>query len=254
MRYSARLIPVCLVLLGVSLSLRADAPPSTSPADPQSVLKTALLELSDHDPALRESAREQLMALPPTDLPLLRIAIEKLRPLPPGDADALRDIVEHIYLTGEDTDGNSKQGFMGILMFDWQAIVPDDADPQQPPGVVVQMRLPGFDAYRVLRDGDIILAISTDGSDPVPVRSADTIKQTVTTLAAGQHVHLDVIRNGQRIQITVTLDPRPPELSLSPANQNQPAMRLDDYRQAQQAKAQAFWLARFAQVVDDSIS
>jgi hypothetical protein len=255
MRYRVRLFAASLVLVGLCGPLLADsfAPPSTSPAEPQAVLKAALLQLSDRDPAVRDSAREQLMALPAGDLPLLRIAIEALRPLPPGDADALRDIVEHVYLSGEDKDGNSKQGFMGILMSAWQGIASDDdSDPQQPLGVVVEMRLPGFDAYRVLRDGDIILAIAVDGSDPVPVRSAERIIEIVKTLSAGQHVHLDVLRNGRRIQTTVTLDPRPQELS--PLNPNQPVERLDDYRQAQEAKAQAFWLARFAQVVDDGIS
>jgi cold shock CspA family protein len=247
------MIAASWVILGLSVCLCADSsvPPSTSPADPESVLKSALLQLSDRDPAVRESAREQLMALSASDLPMLRIAIEALRPLPPGDADALRDIVEHVYLTGEDADGNPKQGFMGILMSDWGAMVPDsDADPQEPLGVVVEMRLPGFDAYRVLRDGDIILAISTDGSDPVPVHSAAMIIQTVKTLAAGQRVRLDVIRNGQRMQTTVRLDARP--LELSPPNQ--PAVRIDDYRKAEEDKAKAFWLARFAQVVDDGIS
>jgi S1-C subfamily serine protease len=139
---------------------------------------------------------------------------------------------------------------MGILMSDWQAVIADDgADADQPLGVVVEMRLPGFDAYRMLRDGDIILSISTDGSDGVRVRTAAMIMETVRKLAAGQHVRLDVIRNGRRMETTVTLGARPLEL-----DPRQPAVRLDDYRQAQETKAQAFWLARFAQVVDGDIS
>jgi hypothetical protein len=47
----------------------------------------------------------------------------------------------------------------------------------------------------------------------------------------------------------VTLGARP--LALDPV---QPAVRLAEYRQAQEAKAEAFWLARFAQVVDGGIS
>jgi hypothetical protein len=58
-----------------------------------------------------------------------------------------------------------------------------------------------------------------------------------------------LIRNGRRLETTVTLDPRPADL-----DQNRQQVDPADYRQALEAKAQAFWMARFASVVDDSIS
>ena len=228
----------------------SSGPPSTAPADTQAVLRTALLQLSDRDPAVREAAREQLMGLPSSDLPALRTAVLQLKPLPPGNADALRDIVKQVYLSGENTEGDSRHGFMGISMNQFQMVYSDnDSDPDLPVGVIVEMRLPGFDAYRVLRDGDIILAIASDASGTLRIHEPQQIMDAVALLAAGQHVRLQVLRNGRRIETTLTLDPRPVELDTK-----QPAVNPNNYRKAQEDKAQAFWLARFAPLVANSIS
>ena len=240
------------MLGGISPLTFADSssPPTTEPVDEQSILKDALVQLSDRDPAVREGAREQLMGLSASDLPALRTAIEQMRPLAPGDANALRDIVKHVYLAGENSDGDASHGFMGITMNDLQSVVADDgSNSPEPLGVVVEMRLPGFDGYRMLRDGDIILSISAEGIDPLRVRSSRMVMDTVRNLTAGSRVRLDLIRNGRRLQTTVTLDPRPTDLDRN-AQQVNPA----DYREALEAKAQAFWIARFASVVDDSMS
>jgi hypothetical protein len=241
-------------LAGISPITFADSasPPATAPVDEQSILNGALVQLSDRDPAVRQAAREQLMGLSATDLPALRTAIEQLRPLPPGVANALRDIVEHVYLAGENNDGDVNHGFMGITMTNWQSVIADDgSDPPEPVGVVVEMRLPGFDGYRMLRDGDIILSIPAEGIEPLRVRSPQTVMATVGNLTAGSRVRLDLIRNGRRLQTTVTLDARPADLG---RNAQQQQVNPADYRQALEAKAEAFWIARFASVVDDSTS
>jgi hypothetical protein len=257
MRSRVRIIAACLAIqvgtLGGALPptfADPSAAPTTAPVDEQSILKSALVQLSDRDPGVREAAREQLMGLSATDLPALRISVEQMRPLPPGDADALRDIVSHVYLAGENSHGDASHGFVGITMTDWQSVIADDgSDSSDPVGVVVEMRLPGFDGYRMLRDGDIILSISAEGMEPLRVLSKEMVMATVRNLPAGSRVRLDLIRNGRRLETTVTLDPRPADL-----DQNRQQVDPADYRQALEAKAQAFWMARFASVVDDSIS
>jgi len=251
------IIPLALCLVGIVAGIaclaKAQSPaPSTDPADAPAILKKALLQLSDRDPAVRDAAREQLMGMSPTDLPVLRTDVEQAGPLPPGSVQALREVVTHVYLAGENGDRDTAKGFMGISMVDdLQSAYSDDDqnDSGLPLGVVVQMRLPGFDAYRALRDGDIILAIAIDGTEAIRVHSTQKIIAIISTLAPGQRVRLEVIRNGRHIGTTLTLNPKPPEL-----DGNQPGISPDDYRQAQEDKAHAFWLARFAPVVDPSIS
>jgi S1-C subfamily serine protease len=115
--------------------------------------------------------------------------------------------------------------------------------------VVVELRLPGFAASRFLRDGDIILAISTDGAAMVPVHSSRDIMDPVSRLRAGQQVRLQIIRHGRRIEKTLTLDARPRELE-----QRQAALTFESFRKMQDQKAEDFWSAHFAAVVGDSIS
>lgn len=238
---------------------QSDSPPATSPANistagaPASTpenLRSLILQLSDRDPAIRAAAHEQLLGLSPEDLPALRSAIEQVRPLPPGDADALRDVVKHVFLLGQNSNSDSELGFMGITMADLPSLGTDEAtrDADFLSGVVVTDRLPGFDAYRALRDGDIILSITAPRKLPQPVMGSD-VQGVVRVLSAGQVVRFEVLRHGHRTEVAVTLSPRPHELPLGG-----PVEAIVSYRQDQEKKSEAFWQARFAAVVNDSIS
>jgi len=243
---------VFLMTAGMASITIAESPaPATDVPSAPAKLKDALTQLSDQDPTVREAAREQLMTMSPTDLPALRAAVQQLLPLPPGDAQALREIVMQVYLAGDNAEGATQSmGFMGISMVnDELSVYPDDdeSDPGTPIGVLVAMRLPGFDAYRALRDGDIILSLSVDGIAAIRIHYSQQIMQTIGILPPGQHVRLQVIRNGKRINTTVTLNPRPREL---PEGAGDP----QEYRNARMAKAQAFWADRFARIVDQSTS
>jgi hypothetical protein len=234
---------------------QSDRPPATAPASTATAsapenLKTLLLQLSDRDPNARAAAHEQLLGLSPDDLPNLRTAVEQMRPLPPGDANAIRDIVKHVFLVGQNVQSDSDQGFMGITMED---LLPFDAeqaadDPDFLTGVVVQGRLPGFDAYRALRDGDIILTIAAPGGLPLAARGTE-IQNVVKTLSAGQVVRLEVLRHGRRTEASVTLNPRPRDLPVGAQTEV-----FSKYRTDRENKFQVFWLARFAAIVDDNIS
>jgi hypothetical protein len=227
------------------------ASPTTAPTDTPASLKSLLRQLGDSDPSVRDATREQLMAMPSTDLPALRAALAAMRPLPPGVAQAMHDIVTHVYLSGEISPGPKPSGFMGIGMVrDDQSVYPDDdqGDTQLPLGVIVDMRLPGFDAYRVLRDGDIITMLSTDESGPIAVHSSLNICGAVAQLSPGEHVRLKVLRNGRRIDVTLVLNQRPIELPLDAL------VEPEAYRNDRQKKAEKYWNDQFASVLDPSIS
>ncbi len=222
--------------------------------DQARAMRSAIIQLSDKDPATRDAAREQLMGIAASDLPTLHGVVEQLGPLPPGDADALRDIVEQVYLVGENekiiTAGS---GFMGIVMDD--SICADGADQSEVAmRTMVQMRLPGFDGYRKLRDGDIITAISTDQDDaasvPIAVHSHEDVRSTVSRCKPGQQVYLQIIRHGKPLAVTVSLSAKPMELDTVPGNQPEP----DVYLTTLKAKADAYWQSHFAPLVDDSVS
>jgi hypothetical protein len=243
--------------IGGFVQRAAAAGPSTAPIDlpadlpvvNQSNIRAAVLRLSDRNPDVRGAAREQLMGLSADDLPALRAAVQEIRPLPPGDADALHDIVVQVYLSGENADSDSGRGFMGIMMRDYESVYADGdaSDSDEPLGVIVHLRLPGFAAYRALRDGDVILSISADGMEEQRIHSSEKVTEIISQFPAGTHVHLQVLRNGRHIQTTVVLDPRPRELDPS-------GLSFDQYRGEQEKKAQEFWTARFAPLVDNEVS
>ncbi len=214
-------------------------------------LQRSITALSDGDPVRRATARDDLLALAPGDLPTLRTAVEKLRPLAPGDAEALREIVTHVYLKGQNADGNRATGFMGVMMRNYEIIYgeSDESGDAQPLGVVVDNRLPGFAAYRALHDGDLITAIGVEAAPEMRVNQSEQITAFIGRLPAGSVVHLRVLRQGRPIEQTITLDARPAQLSAG-----QPIVSPDVYRQEQQAKARAYWAANFASLVDDALS
>jgi S1-C subfamily serine protease len=190
------------------------------------------------------------MGLSATDLPTLRAAVEPMHPLPPGVADALHDIVKHVFLAGQNFDSPMRDGFMGVMMRN-EAVYPEDdeAGSDLPLGVKVDLRLPGFAAYRLLHDGDIILTIASDRTDERRIHFSVEITNIIRQFTAGTHVRLEVLRHGRRMEVDITLDARPRELDA-----DQPAVTIERYQQMQDEKAQAFWMARFAPVVDDSVS
>jgi hypothetical protein len=135
-----------------------------------------------------------------------------------------------------------------------------DTNPDLPAGVIVDNRLPGFSAYRMLRNGDLILSIScpdlpedpnrapTDDPHEHRVRSSMEIISLVRTLSAGHTVMVQLLRSGQRMRVPITLGPRPIALPETPG----PAYQ--QYWQQRLDKAAEYWTANFGWLGDHSVS
>jgi hypothetical protein len=233
-------IGLCLTLLHAAMVLLVMAPgsiaqaeatsqPATQPVDPQ-VLSQSISELASSDATVRELAQLRLMNLNRADLPALRATMEKAFPLAPSQAACLRQIVREVYLAGEEYEKEPSKGFLGILMERSLSTV-DFQQPNengQPPGVIVEDRIPGFCASRLLRDGDMILGTI----DPAQTfRTAADLISAIGGLDPGARVRLRVVRQGQIIEVALTLDSRPVDAEITDAElfRNRREKKFDDY-------------------------
>ncbi|HSU69784.1 MAG TPA: hypothetical protein VLJ39_23065 [Tepidisphaeraceae bacterium] len=244
------LVFACAALGGFSAASAADAPvtqpaspPTTRPADPV-MMGRWLRDLASPEFVVRDAARTQLMHLSRQDLPALQELVRKVSPLSPPQALALRQIVQEVYLAGEPYDASGNHGFLGILM-DEAAM--STRDLQQPndtgiiPGVVVADRIPGFCASRMLRDGDVILGTV----EPAQVfNSSNDLKNVIGSLEPGTLVHLQVLRQGQVIEVPLTLDRRPVE-----ADEN----FAENFRFRRGEKFKEYWRHTFAPLLRESV-
>jgi len=201
----------------------------------------SLSDLASPDAAVREASQAQLMRLTRPDLQALEGLLERSRPLAPSQAAALRQIVREVYLAGEDYEKDATKGFLGILM-DKSAL--GTRDLQQPsdvvlvPGVVVEDRIPGFCASRMLRDGDIILGTS----EPAQVfNSPSDLQFAIAGLEPGSVVRLQVLRQGQLMEVRVTLDSRPLEADGIDS--------AEGFRDRRTKKFDEYWQANFANLL-----
>ena len=231
--------------------------PATQPVA-EAQLQKWFNELGASDAAVRERATTAMLELTRAELPALRRVVERSRPVSPAQAGALRDLVAHVYLSAEIYDCEPRVGFLGLT---WPALdsvdVPRAADEvQQPPpriehgidglprastGVPVDFRIPGFCAYRALRDGDVVLGIV----QPVDRRLHDWTQLTYTIKAfpAGQKLTLEVLRQGTVLKVPVTLDAKP----LVANDQVWSAVVLP----TREAAAEAYWAEHFAPLVGE---
>jgi hypothetical protein len=194
-----------------------------------------LSDLASPDADVREAATSQLMRLTRPDLQSLQRLVERTQPLAPSQAAALRQIVREVYLAGEDYEKDASKGFLGILM-DKGGL--GTRDLQQPndvapiPGVVVEDRFPGFCASRMLRDGDIILGTM---EPPEVFNSPSDLQLAIAGLEPGSVVRLQVLRQGQLVEVRVTLDSWPVEAAnfdLAEGFRDRRIKKFDEYWQA----------------------
>jgi hypothetical protein len=219
--------------------------PATLPASEAASMGRWLSDLASSDSATRESARVQLMRLNRDDLPALEKWVEHARPLAPSQAVALRQIVQEVYLAGEEYEKKENQGFLGIMM-DAASLsnrdLPRQNDHEAAPGVVVADRIPGFCASRMLVDGDVILGTT----DPPHVFNSPADLQTVIVASdPGTIIHLQVLRHGQVIDVPLKLDCKPIEADGELATEN--------FRLRRAEKFNDYWRASFAPLLKEII-
>lgn len=250
------LLIVSLVGLTLCMQLRAADEPTTQPAAARTDnprIAQWFSELASTDPATREHARDCLMRLKRNDLLKLQQLLRKSQHLAPSQIVSLRQIVQEVYLAGEpyekDIDQSGAQhGFLGILMdTDVNADVQQPNESGRAPGIVVGRRYPGFCAARVLRDGDVILASLNPDNTPEKIFNNFLDFRAVISLAdPGSIIRLQVLRQGQIIQVSLTLDCRP-------KLKDETVDALDDYCNERQQKFDQYWNATFAPLLHESV-
>lgn len=197
----AAAILVCLgcAVLALAQTQPASQTPSatTKPAD----LAASVARLGDRDPLVRDAARESLMSLDAADLPQLRDAVAGTLPNT-TIRSALRDAVTHVYLTGKHHFAGATGGVIGI-----RRILTDDEPP------TIFFRTIGYDGYRVLRDGDVIVAARRPGAAAFErVETFAALRSQLERLSAGQWVDLRVVRGDRTVEVRLRLGPNDPRL------------------------------------------
>lgn len=236
-------ILTCLCAFCALGAQRPDA--TTAPATAPTTAPTAQLEqfcqwvseLNDADAGKREAAFERLLGMKRADLPVLRRAAEGFRPLSPAQAAALRRVVVHVYLTGETYEANPAAGFLGVRLgdvIDLNSGLEEGRNAGPRMGVVIIDRMPGFCGYGALRDGDIIVAITDRPA--TAIGSLESLRVVIQSFAAGQTIHMEVIRQGRRVRTAAVLDGTPLMVNQAP---------LEDMLRHRQEKAEEYWRQHF---------
>jgi hypothetical protein len=235
-------VGAAMVLLCIGAPAMADAPPSTEPAAASASslvqIQAGIRQLGDDDPLVRDAAAQQLMGLHPSDLPALRSSAMSLSPLLPAQIAALHDIVMQVYLAPQSPGYTSGFGFLGLT---W----PEDSKTHDSRGVVVEKRIPGFVAYRMLRPDDVIIKLI----DFPQVNLRDRIRfiEVVRDLAPGQKLRMEVVRGGKTIEVTAVLDLRPPDVG-------DDQLSFDAMLQHRQRAAEEYWKTNFSDIDRNSVT
>ena len=189
-----------LVIVGVMLAC-APRPASAAEVATTEQLRRWVVGLRDADPATREKSKHALLGLRREELPTLAAVVHDFRPLEPTVVGDMREIVEHVYLSGDEYP-KEEMGFIGIHM-------PETPAPKLE--VVVESRMPGFAGFRMLQDGDAILDIEEYPLAQPVDRRAFCAK--VLRIKPRELIHLRVLRRGKIIRVPGRLDPRPKDPS-----------------------------------------
>ena len=212
---------------------------TTAPASRS--LDALIEQLADADPAVRATARAALMDLRPSDLPAVHEAAARAKPLLPSQAVDLRAVVTHLHMCGQTYEVADGQGFLGVSMPPQPdiAVTPLDGPPRV--GVAIVGRFPGFDAFRLLEDSDVIVGI--DGVADRDDWGAQRFVETVQRIPPGAVVPLRVVRGGRVTTVRVRVSPRP--LLANPADRG----AFDEMRRQWEDEAEAYWRQHFAPLV-----
>jgi S1-C subfamily serine protease len=166
-------------------------------------------------------------------------------PLVTSQAVVLRDIVTQIYIAGETYPGEDA-GFLGVRLASARFGMGDDPLASITRGAPVLARIPGFGAFRMLNDGDVILALGQIGNQPrIEVNNADELIAAVKSVAPGETITLEVLRRGRVIEVPLTLGRRPIGIEGIGA--------LDEFTNRRLDRAEAMWKKEFAPLLEDSV-
>ncbi len=226
--------------------------PNQAPAaklDSVDQIRQWFADLADSDAGVRDEALMNLMGIRRDDLPKLRKIVEESSPLAPSQAAVLRRIVIQVYLAGDTYESNPQLGFLGIRMAPTSVSLRDfnpDASLARPiSGVVVESRMAGFCAGRMLRNGDVIIGIAEQPQ--VSLQTTTDFAIAIQNVAPGETVHFQVLRQGQIHRIPIKLDPRPTDA-------DQGLIGMPELLDRRHRESEDYWSHEFATVVKDGVS
>jgi hypothetical protein len=199
-------------------------------------------DLASPDAQQREQAQTELLGLNRQQLQQLRWLVAHGQAVAPSQLAALHEIVIHDFLSGEPYTPMDA-GFLGLR---W----PDRGDVARL-GVPVEIRIPGFPSFQMLRTGDLILGVITNPGTPIAqlpklTPSRSVLTQVIQIAGANRDVVLEILRHGQRIRIALRLDPRPAETETEQA--------AIAFFNARQNKAEQYWQTEFLPLLRTNVS
>ncbi|MBC8108286.1 MAG: hypothetical protein H7Z14_16995 [Anaerolineae bacterium] len=229
----------------VAAPVQSQNTPSTRPADD---LRAWFKQLSDPSQDVRDKARIQLMTMSRARLPALKSIVAETRPLSAAQAVELQQIVEHVFLSGQEYFAEQPaRAFMGVEMAN--VSIPEfesndisgKAENLTLQRVMITGRLPGFAAFPVLRDGDIVLAVV--GSN-IQLGDRDSLPRALGGAVPGETIELDIQRAGKLMRFPIRLSRRPIALRSGSKEEK------DKFVEERDEAASKYWEANFAKLLD----
>jgi hypothetical protein len=222
--------------------------PSTRPSPGSTLVERArrlVAELAANDYERRAAARMELMGFRRSDLGAIREGVRQNLPLLPSQAVVLREIVTHVYLSGDlYVIDPSVGGFLGVNL-PYPMFHPEEQNLLVlDRGVPVLDRVPGFPAYRLLQNGDLLISVTVNG-ERVEFTDPKELSATVNAIPAGHTVKLEVLRQGQLLTIPIVLSPRPLAAK--------PGLSLDEFNGRRADQSKEMWERDFAPLMGERL-
>lgn len=163
--------------------------------------RVELAALDSVEPEIRLGARDRLMAGDPARLGDL---LESARSMSLSDQQraSLAEIVVHLHVAGL----NRREG-VDVAQLGIRSQPPRfEIEPDLPEGARVGSRLVGYDAQRILQDGDRIVHVAEpSGATQWEITQFEDLRQVTRSLEPGATIRVTVIRNGRRIEVDLRL-------------------------------------------------
>lgn len=200
-------IVICLCLLGLILTDRSTADePSTQPVAIDSV-SNWIAGLESSNPQERDQAFQHLLSLDSSQLPALHDAVKRMETVSLAQSIAMKNVVMHVHVTGQHHFTGTGRALLGVTR--------TNIDFRDSSCIIAGRRI-GFDAYRVLRDGDQITRMAkVDPQDGSLAHAIDVTQFSqmqnwmIEFIRPGDTIEATVIRSGEQLNLRLRVAPDP---------------------------------------------
>lgn len=183
------------------------------------------------------------MGLQSADLPTLHMVLaDASSNLLPSQKVYLHDIVKQVFLAGlEYEPAEQMMPFIGISRPERWDLNPNDDPPADVPiGITFATRIPGFSAYRMLRDGDVLISI--EEAPDVRFTSFPQFTGTIGRFHAGDVITLRILRSGEPLRVPIKLLAKPAD-----------TVNVIPWLERREAAADLYWQKYFQPIVKDDV-